>query len=83
MIFDRKPQEKDYTSGCELNGPKEECIVSRLTFFSKNAGELCLIILRRRKGSKKTRYNRTDFLTEVEKPENQNNPSENNTLLLV
>jgi hypothetical protein len=69
--------------GASLMDPRKNVLYLDLLFFSKNAGELCLIILRRRKGSKKTRYNRTDFLTEVEKPENQNNPSENNTLLLV
>jgi hypothetical protein len=56
--------------------------MEEVVFFSKNAGELRLIILRRKR-SKKTRYNKTDFLTEVEKPENQNNPSENSNLLLV
>jgi hypothetical protein len=52
-------------------------------FFSKSAGELCPNILKRRKRSNKTRYNKTDFLTKVEKTENQNNPSENSNQLLA
>ena len=57
--------------------------VSSKIFFSKNAGELRLIILRRKNTrSKQTRYKTTDFLTEVEKLKNQNSPSEDNNKLL-